>query len=162
MHPCAIEFFDLLAPMVDRQDNGERPYRRGGQVYAYTIDYATAGRQADRFGAKLRYYCYCSKAAADLPRQLQSAEYSSSAAEVRGSIEWYPPPCVRQASHTRVAHKDFPADEWLRRRLTDISRDSVAVCYRKVSRQPVRAFFALRTSLCLLLKETACGEEGAD
>jgi hypothetical protein len=36
---------------------------------------------------------------------------------------------VRPASHTRVAHKDFdfPADEWLRRRLTDISRDSVAV-----------------------------------
>jgi hypothetical protein len=32
---------------------------------------------------------------------------------------------VRPASHTRVAHKDFPADEWLRRRLTDISRDSV-------------------------------------
>ena len=56
---------------------------------------------------------------------------------------------VRPASHTRVAHKDFdfPADEWLRRRLTDISRDSVAVCYRKVSRRSVRASFALWTSL---------------
>lgn len=43
MHPCAIEFFDLLAPMVDRQDHG--PIRRG-----WTSDIP----KHDRL---LRHYC---------------------------------------------------------------------------------------------------------
>jgi hypothetical protein len=39
------------------------------------------------------------------PRQLWPL-LQSAAAWVHGSIGWYPPPCVRPASDTCVAHKD--------------------------------------------------------
>lgn len=52
---------------------------------------------------------------------------------------------VRAASHTRVAHKDFPADEWLETRThADRSRDGVAL------RPLPEGIEAARPSVCAL------------
>jgi hypothetical protein len=110
--------------------------------------------------AELRCSRYCSKAAADVPRQLWPAcrECNKSVPRcVAALTKWYPPPCVQLASHTRVAHKDFPADEWLRSGRLDISRDSVAATERYRGVPSERC--ALWTSLMLHTEETACSEE---
>jgi hypothetical protein len=65
------------------------------------------------------------------------------------NCEWYPPACVRPASHTRVERTRIcPAAAWLR----SISRTKVETawlfCYRKVSRQPVRACLPYRHGCC--------------